>query len=705
MSIQIIALIQARTGSSRMPNKTIQKILGKEVFVHVHDRVKQSKLITDIVVITSTNNNDDVISNLCTQNNIKCFRGSELDCLDRHYQAATEYNANYILKIPSDSPFCDSDIIDKVIQKCFDCNAEFASNLYPSTYPDGLDVEVCHYDTLRRVWLESNKSYEREHTFPYVWENREKFNIVNVENDCIKYKDKYQNMYMTHRWTLDYQEDFDFINKVYNEFISKPNFRMNDIFELLEQKPELMNINKQYAGINWYRNHEGELKTIPRYMYKTTKKLNLTKSIALLQESLKIIPCATQTLSKGYTQWSVGACPLFVDSAKGCEVIDVDGNKYIDYGMGLGPFILGYSDDDINAAVSKQLEKGTMFTLPHHLEVEAANVIIDVVPCAEMVRFGKNGSDVTSAAVRLARAYTKRDKIICCGYHGFQDWYIITTERHHGIPQCLKELTISVKYNNIDRIKEIITENPNEIACIILEPASAVGPIDGFLEKLRKLTTEHGIVLIFDELFTGFRWSIGGASQYFNVIPDLACFGKAISNGLPSSCIVGKRDIMSKFEDVFFSFTYGGEVLSLTAIITTICKLKELNVSEYIEEKGNYMISEIKHLIIQNNLHEYLDIIGFPFKSVFNFIPTNNYTSLEMKTYFQQECAKQGILFIGYHLISYSHTQEHIDYTLSVYNNIMQQLHILLTTNTLIEHIEGTVVTQIFKNVGDRSSN
>src|SRR3989338_2394100 len=193
--------------------------------------------------------------------------------------------------------------------------------------------------------------------------------------------------------------------------------------------------------------------------YKRRGPPRLEESLRLLEEAKRLIPCATQTLSKGYTQWSVGASPLFLKSAKGCEVTDVDGNKYIDYGMALGPYILGYADPDVNEAVRKQLEDGTMFTLPHPLEVEAAELIIENVPCAEMVRFGKNGSDATTAAVKLARAFTDKEKIIICGYHGWQDWYIASTERDKGIPKVLKSLVLPMQYNDLPSLKKKIKEH------------------------------------------------------------------------------------------------------------------------------------------------------------------------------------------------------------------------------------------------------
>jgi glutamate-1-semialdehyde aminotransferase len=385
-------------------------------------------------------------------------------------------------------------------------------------------------------------------------------------------------------------------------------------------------------------------------------------------------------------------------------VVDVDGNCYIDYGMALGPFILGYNDPDVNEAVKKQLDQGTMFTLPHPLEIQAAEMIIDAVPCAEMVRFGKNGSDATSAAIKLARAHTGKEKIIVCGYHGWQDWYIVSTERNKGIPQCYKDLVVAMEYNNISSLEKIIAEQGSEIAGLIIEPVYVNEPKSGFLEAVRKITQDHGIVLIFDEMFSGFRWSLGGAQEYFNVIPDLACYGKAIANGYPVSVIAGKREIMQHFEDVFFSFTYGGETLSLAAIVATLTKLKTEPVYEHVWEIGQYLKDGISVLIKKHDLEEYLGVIGYPVKTAFNFKGTSTVQPLEMKTFFQQECASRGILFIGYHLPSYAHQKEDIDFTLAVYDEVMVLFKQVMKDGNLVASLRGPVLTQIFKNVGDRSA-
>ena len=579
---KIVVFIQARMGSSRLPGKIIKKVDGKELLILQVERIMKAKTVNDVVVITTKNVEDDEVFELCSDNSINCYRGSELDLLDRHYQAAKFFKADFVVKIPSDSPLADSDIIDKVLGLWIN-NPEkydYVSNYHPPTFPDGLDVEGCPIEILEIAWKNATKGYEREHTFPYIWDNPNKFSIGNVIN-------KHGNMFRSHRWTLDYLEDYYFLKNIFENFKNNLNFKMKDVLDYLDKNPDVQKINKMHNGINWYRN-VGELKTVDRFQYKReNKSLKLTESLKLLEVAKEVIPCATQTLSKGYTQWSVGASPLFLESGKGCEVTDPDGNVFIDYGMALGPFILGYSDDDVNQAVKDQLEKGTMFTLPSILEAQASKEIIDCVPCAEMVRFGKNGSDVTSAAVKLSRAFTNKDIIIHCGYHGWQDWYISSTERDAGIPKVMKELVISLQYNDLDGLKTIIKENKGKIAGLIMEPVGAVKPKcmgmnnctnvecksmcqNNFLHEVRKITKEHGIVLIFDELFTGFRWGMGGASEYFNVLPDLACFGKAISNGMPVSCVTGRREIMEMFETVFFSFTYGGETLSLVAIIETI---------------------------------------------------------------------------------------------------------------------------------------
>ena len=426
-------------------------------------------------------------------------------------------------------------------------------------------------------------------------------------------------------------------------------------------------------------------------------KLDISKK--LLKKARDLIPACTQTFSKGPSQFVQGIAPNFVSRAEGCKIWDVDGNEFIDYTMALGPMVLGYNYPIVNEAIISQLKEGTTFTLPHKIEVELAELLVNIIPCAEMVRYGKNGSDVTSAAVRAARAYTGREKIACCGYHGWQDWYIGTTTRNKGVPKCVRELTLAFEYNNIESLVEIFDKNKDEVACVIMEPVSTIEPKDNFLEEVKKVTHENDAILVFDEVVTGFRIALGGAQEYYGVIPDLACFGKGMANGMPISAIVGKSDIMEEFEEIFFSFTFGGETLSIAAAIATINEIIEKKVIEYIWNTGNILVNGIKKLIKENELENYIEIIGLPPRTVMTFKNEKGEESLEMKSLFQQECIKRGVLFTGAHNISYSHTKETIDKTMEVYSESLKILKEAIETSSIRDRLEGGIVEPVFRKI------
>lgn len=257
--MNIITVIQTRTGSSRFPNKVVMPILGKTLLERMIERVKNSRLAGRIVIATTKEKSDDVIEEICIKNNFEVFRGSTEDLLDRHYQAAKKFNADAVVKIPSDCPLIDPKVIDKVIGFFIEHSSDFdfVSNLHPATYPDGNDVEIMHFNVLEDAWKNAKRQLEREHTTPYIWENPDKFRIGNVEWETgLNYS-------MTHRFTIDYPEDYQLIKKVFEElYPSNPEFSLNDILILLEQKPEIKMINEKYVGVNWYRNHLDELKTI-----------------------------------------------------------------------------------------------------------------------------------------------------------------------------------------------------------------------------------------------------------------------------------------------------------------------------------------------------------------------------------------------------------------------------------------------------------
>jgi len=390
-----------------------------------------------------------------------------------------------------------------------------------------------------------------------------------------------------------------------------------------------------------------------------------------LERALKVIPLGSQTFSKSITQYPLGVSPLYIDKGIGSKVFDVDGNEYIDFVNGLASITLGYCDNDIDQAVIQQLKNGVTFSLPHKLEAEVAEKIISLVPSAEKVRFGKNGSDATSGAIRIARAFTGRDEVAVCGYHGWQDWYIGSTTRNLGVPAATQKLTHKFSYNDIDSLKNLFEDNKGKIAAVIMEPMNVEFPKDDFLSRVKEITHENGAVLVFDETITGFRFSKGGAQEYFNVTPDLSTFGKGLANGYPLSAVVGRNDIMQKMEDVFFSGTFGGETLSLAAANAVLDKITQVDVLADIENKGTWLVNKLNKLISENSYESYFSTAGHPSWSFLMISAGENTSDYEMKTLFLQEMFKRGILTLGSHNLSYAHDSSDLEKLLSTYEEVL----------------------------------
>ena len=366
---------------------------------------------------------------------------------------------------------------------------------------------------------------------------------------------------------MDEPVDLEFVLAIYARLGGQQQpFGLSEVFELLDKEPTLLEINRAVIRNEAYYISLTNEPPLP------SQTLQLKRSHDLKAKAKRLIPSCTQTFSKGPTQFVQGAAPVFIARGQGSHVWDVDGNEYIDYPMALGPVILGHNYPAVTKAVSKQLQEGTIFSLPHPLEIEVAEILVEIIPSAEMVRFGKNGSDATSGAVRLARAYTGRDLIACCGYHGWHDWYIGATSRNRGVPEAVRRLTIPFEYNNIEDLRRIFEDHPGNVAAVIMEPVGITEPKNEFLPQVRELTQREGALLIFDEVVTGFRIALGGAQEYFGVAPDLTCLGKAMANGYPLSAVVGRREIMELFDEIFFSFTFGGGP-SLSGKIRADCQL------------------------------------------------------------------------------------------------------------------------------------
>ncbi len=449
-------------------------------------------------------------------------------------------------------------------------------------------------------------------------------------------------------------------------------------------------------------------------------KRNIIKvSKKLLRKAKSVIPTGGQTFSKGTHSFSENYSPSHAHKGKGNKIYDVDGNKYLDFVMGAQPLILGYADPDINRAVIRQLKLGSTFSLANKLEIDVAELLNKLIPSSEQVRFGKNGADANSASVKIARAYTKKEHIAFCGYHGWHDWFIATTDKNLGVPKFNEKLAHPFNFNDLESLKKIFKRYKNMIACVIMEPQTVSEPKcmltskcnlnckkyckNNFLHQVKKLCKKNNCLLIFDEVVTGFRYSIGGAQKLYGVTPDLSCFAKAISNGIPLSAVVGKKKYMKLFDEVFFSFTYGGECIGLAAAKACIEKIKDKKVLEVIKLNGYIFQTKLNNLINTYNLNDYFSCDGHPSRTVLTIKSYKSLKSaLHIKTFIQQELLKNNILWTGYHCITYTFNKKDIQLALTAYKKTFTKLKYILENKKNIEkYIAGKLLKPVFTRVSD----
>lgn len=435
-------------------------------------------------------------------------------------------------------------------------------------------------------------------------------------------------------------------------------------------------------------------------------KNGIKRSDELWERAQKVIATGTQTFSRSPGVFPDGAAPKYVFRQEGAHVWDVDGNEFIDMVMGCGPTTLGHNCAPINAAIKKQMENGILFSLLNPLEVELAEKLVDLIPCADMVKFSKNGSDVCAAAVRLARAITGRDMIFCYGYHGFQDWYIGSTDRNAGVPQCVRDLTKPFEYNNIDSLRKMFDDNKGKVAAIIMEPVIAEKPKDDFLNKVKNLAHENGALLIFDEMISGFRFRMGGVQEYFNVVPDLATFGKGITNGMPLGVIAGKKEYMKHFDRAFLSSTYAPEALTLAASLAVIDFYKEHNVIEELWKKGEYLEKNLRAVIEKHGVSKNVSLAGYPVRLMVNTHNDNGVQNSNLATLYQQEMFKEGILcFAGVLMLSYAHSKDDLDSFINAFDKACGVIKKALNSgDDLLKFLSCKPGSPVFKGLRERNA-
>ncbi len=438
----------------------------------------------------------------------------------------------------------------------------------------------------------------------------------------------------------------------------------------------------------------------------------------------KVIPGGAHTYSRGDDQYASNA-PQILSHGKGAYVWDADGNKFLDYGMGLRAITLGYDDDEVSQAAFDEIKKGNNLTRASLTELKAAELMIDLFPGADMVKFAKNGSIVTTAAIKLSRAYTGRKFVALCAEHPFftyDDWFIGTTPMDKGIPEESKSASLKFNYNNIESLQKLFEQYPNQIACVILEPATFMSPCNvscnddktqkpkcsgcntkNFLHQVQDLCKKNGTVFILDEMITGFRWDLQGAQKTYNITPDLSTFGKGMANGFALAALAGKKEIMNLGgilnegeERVFLiSTTHGSEMSAFGAFIKTIEIYKNKNVTDHLWAYGKKLIDGINHLSNEAGLKDYFYADGFGCSPYYFTKDKDKNISLPFRTLFSQEMIKQNIL-MPWVALSYSHKESELDMTLTAVKNMLEVYKKALDGN-LNDYLVGPSIKPVFR--------
>jgi glutamate-1-semialdehyde 2,1-aminomutase len=558
--------------------------------------------------------------------------------LDRYYEAARRAAATTVVRITGDCPFIDPEIVDGVIATFETSGADYASNTKPPSFPDGLDVEVFSFQALERAWKETSNRHDREHVTPYIRESG-LFTTVNVSSD---------EDHSAKRWTVDEADDLHLAEAIVRAFAPRIDFGWREVLELEKRAPELFEANRRVMR------NEGTTMGTGQKLWRRAK---------------QIIPGGNMLLSKRAEMFLPEQWPAYFSRAKGCKVWDLDGNEYVDMSiMGIGTNVLGYGHPEVDEAVSKTVEAGNLSTLNCPEEVYLAEKLIEMHPWADMVRLARTGGEANAVAIRIARAAAGKDKVAFCGYHGWHDWYLAANLGRgselaghllpglepRGVPSELRGSILPFTYNRFDELEDLVAAH--DVGVIKMEVSRNTGPENGFLERVRELATDKGIVLIFDECTSGFRQAFGGLHKLYGVEPDMAIFGKTLGNGYAITGVIGRREIMEAAQTTFISSTFWTERIGPTAALATLRVMERDKTWETITEMGGYIRKRWQDLADKHGLT--ISHWGLPALCGFTFAgPHAN----DYKTLVTQEMLHKGYLAGNSVYACAAHTQAVVD--------------------------------------------
>lgn len=636
--MKTVAIVQARMGSTRLPNKVMKPIGGVPMIEVLLARLGRAEEVDEVVVATSVDACNQPLFDHVGSLGFQCYRGSENDVLDRYVQAARLAKADVVVRITGDCPLVDPALVDEAIRLFRASKADYLSNVSPPTFPDGLDIEVFTAHALEKAARETALPFDREHVTPYLRTNSQ------FRQSGFRHSDDLSQL----RWTVDELADYEVMSKVFAHFSPDIQFGWPQVLQLQRSQPEIFHINK-----NLIRN-EGSIMGTGQKLWKRAK---------------QVIPGGNMLLSKRAEMFLPDQWPAYFSKAKGCKVWDLDGKEYIDMSiMGIGTNTLGYGHPEVDEAVHQTVTAGNMSTFNCPEEVYLAERLVELHPWADMVRLARSGGEANAVAIRIARAASGRDKVAICGYHGWHDWYLAANlgdEQNlaghllpglepKGVPQNLRGSVLPFRYNNFPELQALV--ETHEIGVIKMEVSRNMGPEDGFLEKVRKLATDNGIVLIFDECTSGFRQTFGGLHSLYGVEPDMAMFGKALGNGYAITGTIGRREVMEAAQTTFISSTFWTERIGPAAALKTLEVMEREKSWDVITAVGNSIKQRWAQLAVQHGLQ--LEQWGMPALAGFTLAGPN---SLAYKTFITQEMLAKGYLASNSVYACTEHTPEVID--------------------------------------------
>ena len=672
--MNVLAIVQARMGSTRLPNKVMREIDGIPLIELLLTRLSQSKAIDQIVLATSTDSSNFPLLNHVESLGYPSFQGSEDNVLERFYLAAQKFDGGIIIRITGDCPLVDPQLVDEAVDKFKTSSVDYLCNINPPTFPDGLDIEVFTFEALQRAHNEAHTSSDREHVTPYIRESG-LFTTINIASAAD----------LSHlRWTVDEEQDLEVVRFVTEHFAPNRLFSWKDVLRLYETHSDELNRNSNIA-----RNAGATMGTGQK----------------LWKRAKAVIPGGNMLLSKRAEMFLPDQWPAYFSKSKGCKVWDLDGNQYTDMSiMGIGTNILGYGNQEVDDAVRNTVDAGNMSTLNCPEEVYLAEKLVEMHPWADMVRLARSGGEANAIAIRIARAASGKAQVAICGYHGWHDWYLAANLGNdkelaghllpglepNGVPQNLKGTVLPFNYNDIDGLTNLIAQN--NIGVIMMEVSRSVGPQDGFLQKVRDLATQNGIVLMFDECTSGFRQTFGGLHKMYGVEPDMAMFGKALGNGYAITAIIGRREIMEAAQTTFISSTFWTERIGPTAALATLDVMSRTESWSQITKTGEAITQRWRDLANKHELK--ITTGGLPSLTNFTFDSPN---ALAYKTLITQEMLAKGFLASNSVYVCTEHTQDVVDEYFTLLDPIFQKIKQCEAGNDVMSLLNGPICDSGFK--------